>query len=161
MLIKWIKEGNNCEKCKCLWESCDYWGECDCGCIIKNSLDWDEKPCRLPKVIRYLRLRKQNYYEKHSYDNYGIYIEEQEQRDEKCKKALKEMLSIYSLCIKNKDGTFRECDKENIIEQDAWKIRCACEPEHKKEKTLSKQWKEILKATILVIPNKIKPYILK
>ena len=162
-MLKWIKEGNNCEKCKALWESHTS-NECgeewDCGCYVKGS-DYDESVCRLPRFLRWLLIRKANYHINHQYDGIIEWYKKQEEEDCKCREAIKVMLDARVICRKDIDGGLHECDTDAIIQQEAWRVRHACEPESKKPPNLTRQWVILIKKTLLWMPNKIKPFVCK
>lgn len=160
-IINWLKNGNDCSKCNASWED---WGayheDCSCGCHIKGS-DYDEKICRLIAPIKWLLLRRSQYYMNHEYDGIGEFYAEQEIKQEKCIKAIKEMLDGRVICLKYDDGTLHECNTDFMIEYEAWRVADALKPEWKPPLKLRQRWKRLLIDTIMVLPNKIKPFICK
>jgi hypothetical protein len=154
-LKEWIKNGNDCCKCKYCWEertSYEY-NEWDCGCYIKGE-DFDEKPCYLINpfkwIIGTLKKRKANYYMKHEWDGYIEFMEEQEEREDKLHELfMNEVIGANVICWKDKDGILHECNTESFVRYDIWKVRSKYEEfahpvEHKK---LSTEWKELLQKT--------------
>lgn len=161
-LIDWLKNGNDCERCKCFHcERTSYeYEEYDCGCAIKGDA-YEDGRCRVPRFVRWIMSRRAQYYENHQYDGIGEFYEELEQKNEKCREAIKKAFGGYVLCIKFPDGTLHECNTEAIFESEAWSVRDACEPEFTLSPTLSKRWSQILYDTAMFIPRKIKPFVCK
>lgn len=68
---------NPCEKCPMYWSSCDYWGECDEGCMRGINAWFSGKNlkfiCYLPAFVKklyvkYLNWKDKRYWEKHIMD---------------------------------------------------------------------------------------------
>lgn len=160
-LINWMKNGNDCDKCKYIYENWSaYHEDCDCGCTIKGTY-YDEKPCYILKPIAWLLNRRTEYYASHQYDGFGDFYEKLEVENEKCRNAIIEMLDGKVMCYKNTDGTFHECNTKMIIKREAWRVRDALTPEFTPLPNLRQRWKSLLYDTVMFLPNKVKPFICK
>ena len=160
-LIKQIKLGNDCESCSCLWDNWnDYTGDGDVGCYIKG-FKYNEKPCRLPKIAIKLFLRRAMYCEAHQYDGYEDHVREQEAQHKRVQKSLEEALKGHILCYRGLNGEFVE-DKSCLLTYDmAYTIMNESQPEFVPRQKLKARWAALFKATLLYLPDKIKPFICK
>lgn len=158
-LKEWICYGNDCSKCKYCWEvktSYEY-DEYDCGCYIKGQ-DFDEKPCRLVKPIRFilgetigrLSSRKANYYMSHEYDGFVEFAQDLDEKNSKMSELIMDkIIGDHVICWKDKNGELHECNTEEFIKDNAWEVRSGYEDfahpiVHKK---LSTEWKELIQKT--------------
>ncbi len=165
--MNWIKNGNNCERCKYSWcEKTSYeYDEWECGCFIKGDR-WEEKPCRLlplfKNIIGFFRKRKTEYAENHMYDGYGEFSEKEYELDEKFKSLVYQYMDMERLYLKFPNDTYhkvKNCDDFYYF----WKIRSEYEEFAHPfvNKSLHTEWKELILKTFNRFVNKFKPYFCK
>lgn len=143
---RWIKEGNDCEKCPCAWEE---WGpeDCDAGCYAGREL-FDET-CRMPLLVRKYLYRRAMFFFDHEYDGLEEYIEEREQLQQAAEKAFYESHANISLCWKDLRGALKEYNQDAVRHDICYDIICAIEKakEEKAPRTISEEWRVLLKKT--------------
>lgn len=169
IIVKWLKNGNDCSMCKWCWEDCisnENGTEYDCGCYIKG-LDFDEKRCYLVNPLKWIYgkiiKRKHDYYFAHQFDGLFDFYEKEELERKKMKEVLAEVLNCKYIVRENADGRKEEIDIEHILQNYVWKIRDEYE-EYAHPfvyKTLWKQWKELIIKTCRKFINLFKPYFCK
>jgi hypothetical protein len=161
-IIRWMKNGNNCDRCPALWVDQGL-EDCDCGCYIKGE-DYDEAVCRLPYLIRALLCRRNKYLAAHEWDGYGEFHKEYEAiNNVVCEKVRGELNDVV-LC-RSSDAT-----KEHELPKDVYDAyinyvaRAAIEGYSSAtfvpNKRLSKKWRELFHETAMVPVNFLKSYIL-
>lgn len=144
---KWLKEGNDCEKCPCAWED---WGpeDCDAGCYAGREL-FDET-CRMPLPVRKYLYRRAMFFFDHEYDGFEEYVEEQERLQAAAEKAFYEGQADLILCWKGFGGTeLKEYNQDAVRHDICHRIICAVEKAEaeKAPRTLNQEWKALLKKT--------------
>jgi len=162
-LFRWLREGNNCDKCPALWgEQWDYDGgtEYDAGCYLGR--EWGDIRCRLPRFIRLLAKRRGRYLQAHEYDNFEDFWKEKEAAEKVFEDAIKKLISPAVLCLKWDDGTLHECNTEKIVSSESWRVRAAYDDYLQSIKEpLRKQVKEAIIREILRPIRYIKSFICK
>ena len=148
---EWVREGNDCYKCPCLWEDVGF-EDSDCGCFAGR--DYFEETCRLPLIVRKYLKRRAEFFLDHEYDGIGEWYEEDQRIHEAAKKAVYESYRdhlVFCWKIKNDDETysFAEYNQEAILDSMCYDIRRAVESELRKGKphNLKEEWAAIIKKT--------------
>lgn len=173
-LLKWLREGNDCSKCKYGWccrTSYEY-DEWEGGCYIKGE-DYDEKACYLispfKEILGELGKKKTEYYWAHEWDGIGEWYEKNEREKEKLSDLIRQKIIGVDgvLCWRDSEGNLVERDIDGALFDGVWEVRHEYEEfahpfEYKK---LSTEWKELILKTAKVLLRKtfgrLKPYVCK
>lgn len=148
---KWLKDGNDCEKCPCAWEE---WGpeDYDGGCYAGRDLF--EGTCRLPRLVRRYIARRAEFHKDHEYDGFGEWYEEDSRLQRAAEKALykRDPGIIFCWEAKSQDGNsvLMRYDQETVKREICYDIRTAVEDAkaEKAPRTLAGEWKALLKKTV-------------
>ena len=162
-LCDWIRDGHDCCRCPASWEDImdnENGREYDAGCFIKGS-DWDEKPCRIPWIIRWFLCRRGKYFENHQYDGYGdSYLKDLDGTEIIKNSLIKNMGGV--ICWEDSDGNFHKYDQVNHIDFFLYRVKSDYDDFLREpRKSLPKKWKELIVETISIPIDYIKSYILK
>lgn len=159
----WIREGNDCSRCPACWEDImdnENGREYDCGCFINGS-KFDEKPCRIPFLLRFILCRRRKYLNNHHYDGIYEWYQKGEEGENIIETALTKEMDGF-ICWKDGDGTLHEYNQEMKIGDITWRVKSEyddflIEP----RKSLWQKWKLLIAETVSVPVDYIKSFILE
>lgn len=154
MILNWIKNGNNCDKCKWFCENrCET--ECgteyDCYCLIKG--DRYDNGCWLVNPFRYLigrvHKKRNDYYMEHEYDGIGEWYEQQQKNEKALADAIKEELKDFECYRVYSNGDKAKKDINEYIDSVTYRVVDKYEnvAHPVVYKGLTERWKEVLEYT--------------
>ena len=157
---KWICEGNDCSRCTACWDEVsdtENGREYDCGCYIKGSA-FDEKPCRIPFLIRLILCRRGKYL-----NNHLEFMENEDAGQDIIRAELEKQINGV-ICWKGSDGTFHEYDQDYHLKEITWRVKSEYDDFIRKQnpiKPIRKKWAELIKETICIPVEFVKSFIFK
>lgn len=151
-LKSFIKNGNNCDKCKCFQSkktSYEY-EEYDCFCIIKGDCD---KKCFLVEpfksILYFFKKRKYNYYSNHQYDNISEWYTNNKKEEKEFIDLVNRILfeEEDTICYRNSyDFNYYPYSSDYINEQ-FLKLKYEYDDMIKETISLRTKWKNLIKET--------------
>lgn len=167
-IIRWIKHGSDCEKCKWMWETCysnEDGTEYDCGCWIKG-VNYDDTYCRLVNPVKFIVgcccKKKTEYWEEHQYDECLEWYEKDQKNDEALLVILNQYLGKYDFYVKHGEE-FNKVDLNKLLGNEVTWIRSDYEEVSHPivHKSIATEWKELIIKTWNAFLDKFRPYFSK
>lgn len=148
--FRWLRNGNDCEKCPCAWEErgMDDW---DAGCYM--GVDWCDSICRWPLIVRWYMARRANYLMDHEYDDLLEWYEIDEKMYDLAKEAVVRGVKPGVLCWTSLDADgkliYHEYDQDMKLNDIVCSVWLAIREELGKEQpsTLRAEWSCLIKKT--------------
>ena len=149
-ILKWLDEGNDCEKCPCYWYD-QGWEDSDQGCYASRDAFFTG-PCYLPWIARWYLGRRANFARGHEFDDVVEFVEETEHIDGVIADRIKEELGLRVICyVTEIEGTkaYHETDWDAAVDSIAMNVRFAIDEDwfHRHPNTLRHKWAVLLKET--------------
>lgn len=160
-LLRWVREGNDCGKCRCYWWEQGY-EDCDEGCYLERFEKGMYGRCYLPRIVRWYLLRRHDVLDDYHLDGMEEYFEEMADMDLRAENAIREKLGDHQcICYRRTDGTVHEMNQDSQIYEMAHCVRSAIQKyqDERQPNGLKAKWKDLLKETAVELWWKLRIFL--